>query len=1083
MNKAFQRFVTLIMLVSLLLVIAACGGGSGGGGPSGPVQMITISGTATKGPIKNALVQIFRLRADGSTGALLGSGVSSATGTYAIDIPAANAYVPLLIRVTGQPGAAYISEAAKAEVPFTSGETFNAIVEFVVPGQSVAVTPLTEAAYQQFQKILTDNPALANDAYLGAAINAANSRIASLYFGLGSSGSMILANPAENISYTAVLLLIDQALETQKSKGFPANTTTIMAIVNQAFANAVLTNPAYQVYLQMLTAAAGQVKLANPNNPALIAAIDAIVALAGNPPAVPIWTDTVQPTAPTHLNATSKLFADNTGSVTLSWGAATDNVAVTGYDIYRDGIKIVTVSATTLFYTDLPLATNATYKYVVFAFDAVGNRSVASNQVQVPLGVPIVDSTPPTAPEGLSATTFIINDTTAQVTLSWRPSTDNKGVAGYDVFRDGVKIAAVPYPGYTDPSVAIPGTYQYVIVAFDGAGNRAGSNPLSVTPNKPSLGVTVNGQLSWDVSGLPAKDITAPSAPANLAATTFAQTATLSSVVLTWNAATDNVAIAGYEIYRDGVRIADKVTGLTYTNLSVPANITYLYYVIAVDTSGNRSIASNQLSVTPNQASLGVTINGQLSSGIIGLPLKDITPPTAPSNLTASTSAVTATTSAVLLSWSPSSDNIAVTGYEVYRNGSLIATVSLLGYTDASVTSNVTYTYYIKALDAAGNRSVASNTLSVTPNLPSLGVTVNGQISTDITGQPFLDITAPSAATNLTASTAAVTATTSSVLLSWSPATDNVAVTGYDVYRNGSKIATVTVLGYLDASVTSSATYTYYVIAFDKAGNRSPASSPLTVTPSTPSLGVTVSGQLSPGVTDLAFKDITAPTAPTNLTATTSVDTATTSVVFLAWSPSSDNVAVTGYDVYRNGVKVATVTTLVYRDSSVPTGVATTYFVKAFDAAGNTSPASSPLVVTPGQASLGVTINGQLSTGVTGLPQQDATAPSTPTNVTATVTTVTGTTSSINLAWNPSTDNTAVTGYEVYRNGTRITTVTTLVYNDSPVTSGVTYTYYVKAIDAAGNRSPASSQLTVTPSLSTLGITFGGQLSLPILGF
>lgn len=1083
MNRAFQRFVTLILLASLLLVIAACGGGSGGGSDNGPVPMTTISGTATKGPIKNGLVQIFRLLADGRAGELLGSGVSSATGTYAIDIPTVNASGPLLIKVSGQSGASYTSEASHVEVPFTVNESFNTIVEFVVPGQSIAVSPLTEAAYQQFQKILTDNPVLAHDAYLGAAINAANSRIAALYFGLGSSGSTILANPANDINYTAALLIFDQVLESQKSKGFTANTSTIMNSTNQALANADMANPVYQVYQQALAAAAELVKLANPNNPALIAAVDAIVAQSKNPPDVPVWTDTVQPTEPTNLTATSKVFADNTGSISLSWNASTDNVAVTGYDIYRDGVKIVTVPAATLFYTDLPLATNATYKYVVFAFDAVGNRSVASNQVQVPLGVPVLDTTPPTAPEGLSATTFIINDSASQVTLSWRPSTDNKGVAGYDVFRDGVKIAAVPYPGYTDPSVAIPGTYQYVVVAFDGAGNRSGSVPLSVTPNKPSLGVTVNGQLSWDVTGLPAKDITPPGGPANLAATTFAQTATLSSVVLTWNAATDNVAVAGYEIYRDGVRIADKVTGLTYTNLSVPANRTYLYYVIAVDTSGNRSIASNQLPVTPNQASLGVTINGQLSSGITGLPIKDITAPTAPSNLTASTSAVTADTSSVFLSWSPSSDNIAVAGYDVYRNGSKIATVSLLGYTDQSVTSNVTYTYYVKAFDAAGNRSASSSTLSVTPNLPSLGVTVNGHISTDITGLPFQDITAPSAASNLTASTATVTATTSSVLLAWSPATDNVAVTGYDVYRDGSKVATVTMLGYLDASVTTSTTHTYYVIAFDKAGNRSVASSTLSVTPNKPSLGVTVNGQLTNGVTGLPFKDVTAPTVPANLTASTAVNTSTTSIVLIAWSPSSDNVAVTGYEIYRNGVKVATVTTLVYRDSAVPTGVATTYTIKAFDAAGNTSAASSQLVVTPGQASLGVTINGQLATEITGLPQQDVIAPSAPSNVAATITAVTGTTSSIKLTWSPASDNTVVTGYEIYRNGIKVATVSSLAYSDSPVTSGVTYTYYLKAIDAAGNRSSASSQLSVTPSLATLGVTFGGQLSLPILGY
>ena len=257
-----------------------------------------------------------------------------------------------------------------------------------------------------------------------------------------------------------------------------------------------------------------------------------------------------------------------------------------------------------------------------------------------------------------------------------------------------------------------------------------------------------------------------------------------------------------------------------------------------MDAAGNRSVPSNQLSVTPNQPSLGVVVNGQLSTGIIVLPGSDVIAPTAPSSLTATTFALTATTSSVVLSWSPSTDNTAVIGYEVYRNGVRISTVAAPGYTGS------TYTYFIMAFDAAGNRSIASNQLLVTPNQPSLGVTVNGQLSTGIISLPIPDVVAPTAPSNLSAVVSAVTATTSSVVLSWTPSTDNVAVTGYEVYRNGVRISTVTVPGYTEPSVTAGVQYTYFIMAFDAAGNRSIASNQLIVTPQPGSLNVIINGQL-----------------------------------------------------------------------------------------------------------------------------------------------------------------------------------------------------------------------------------------------
>jgi hypothetical protein len=90
------------------------------------------------------------------------------------------------------------------------------------------------------------------------------------------------------------------------------------------------------------------------------------------------YPDTTAPTVPTGLNA-----AATSTQVNLTWNASTDNVAVTGYTIYRDGTMLATVSGTTLSYSDTTVGGLITYSYTVDAFDAAGNHSAQSSAVQV----------------------------------------------------------------------------------------------------------------------------------------------------------------------------------------------------------------------------------------------------------------------------------------------------------------------------------------------------------------------------------------------------------------------------------------------------------------------------------------------------------------------------------------------------------------------------------------------------------------------------------------------------------------------------------------------------------------------------
>ncbi|GAA1703981.1 glycosyl hydrolase family 18 protein [Nonomuraea bangladeshensis] len=190
--------------------------------------------------------------------------------------------------------------------------------------------------------------------------------------------------------------------------------------------------------------------------------------------------------------------------------------------------------------------------------------------------------------------------------------------------------------------------------------------------------------------------------------------------------------------------------------------------------------------------------------------------------------------------------------------------------------------------------------------------------------------------------------------------------------------------------------------------------------------------------------DTTAPSVPGNLRSTG----VTSNSVSLAWNASTDNVAVTGYEVYRGSTLVTTVTGTTYTDTGLTASTAYTYTVRARDAAGNRSAASAAVTAT--------TSNG----GGT-----DTSAPSVPGNLRST-----GVTSnSVSLAWNASTDNVAVTGYEVYRGSTLVTTVTDTAYTDTGLAASTAYTYTVRARDAAGNRSAASAAVTATTSTGTGG--------------
>ncbi|MET7401615.1 DUF4832 domain-containing protein [Dactylosporangium sp. NPDC005572] len=188
-------------------------------------------------------------------------------------------------------------------------------------------------------------------------------------------------------------------------------------------------------------------------------------------------------------------------------------------------------------------------------------------------GVCTGDCAAPSVPPNLAVAG--VTDTT--VTLSWTASTDNVGVTGYQVWRDGVLAGTPAGTTFTDTGRAPGRTYQYTVRALDAAGNVSG--PSATVP------ATTTG-----CSG----DCTAPSTPV-----LSSPGKTDTTVTLSWTASTDNVGVTGYEVYR-GTTLVGSPAGTTFTDTGLTASTAYGYTVKARDAAGSRSAASNTVTVTTN---------------------------------------------------------------------------------------------------------------------------------------------------------------------------------------------------------------------------------------------------------------------------------------------------------------------------------------------------------------------------------------------------------------------------------------------------------------------------------------------------
>ena len=571
--------------------------------------------------------------------------------------------------------------------------------------------------------------------------------------------------------------------------------------------------------------------------------------------------NTTPPTAPSNLTA----LATGPTQINLSWTASTDVVGVTGYFVQRcsgsgctNFAQVASLPGNTTSYSDTSLGPSTTYNYQIVATDAAGNLSSPSDPASATTQA---DTTPPTPPTNLGAS--VVSNT--QINLSWTASTDNVGVTNYLIQRcaspgcsNFAQIGTTGGPGttYSDATVSASASYTYQVIATDAAGNQS-------LPSNAATAMTTGP----------------PADPSNLTATAASAT----QINLAWT----NNAInqTGFKVERspDGVTFAPIGTAVasatTYSDPNLAPKTLYYYRIRATNASGDSGY-TNVASATT---------------------LADTTPPTAPSNLTASA----ASSTQINLSWTASTDNVGVTVYLIQRcQGAGCATFAQIAappgtgttYVDTGLSPSTSYSYEIIATDAAGNLSQPSN----------VGTT------TTLAGPPA----APSA---LTATAASAT----QINLSWTNNATN--QTGFKVERSPDNV-TFTQIGttgattttYSDSPLAPLTTYYYRVRATNGAGDSAYSN--------------------VANATTLA--DTTPPTAPSSLTATATSSTQ----INLSWTASTDNVGVTQYQIQRcqgagcnSFAQVGTSTTTSFPDTGLLAATSYSYQVRALDAANNAS--------------------------------------------------------------------------------------------------------------------------------------------------
>jgi chitodextrinase len=700
---------------------------------------------------------------------------------------------------------------------------------------------------------------------------------------------------------------------------------------------------------------------------------------------------------------------------TVNWGVSTD-IPVPGdyngdgrtdYAVYRpsNGTWYVKDVATVNWgvSTDIPIR------------DGVAETRAVSS--------PNSDTTPPSPVSNLQVSGI----TPTSITLSWLPSSDNVGVAGYNLYRNGAKVGTTSSLSSTFASLTCNTSYSLGVEAFDAAGNV--SNVALSTVNQPTAACA---------------DTTSPSTPTNLRVTGT----TATSINVSWNASTDNVSVTGYDRYLDGSLVSSG-TGTTFTYAPLGCGTTHTVAVAAYDGAGNRSSQASITAATaacsgggtapPYRFMINSDQGNQAAAGY-AYNLLDVGSASQADGLPAGTQG---------LIWVGDYNNSSCSWEQ---SDATVRSTAAAAVGDAKV-----FGYFFSdepdpfaCPNAYNDHKARSNLIhSVDPGHKTVMLIDSNSAQDTISQIP-----------------------------KWAGAADYFALDPYPCYQGEACN-----YGWIDQVIAAanSAGLNYWGVAqaFQDSIWRWPTVDELnhmlaqwaaSRQSGMMTFAWTWSGNTLSSKPDLlsALKtfnsggsslppppsDTTPPSTPSGLAVTGSTQTS----ISLSWNASNDNVSVTGYNVYRNTAPAGTSTSTTFTSSSLTCGTTYSFTVQATDAADNISPQSGSV------------------SGSTAPCSGDTTPPSTPSGLTVTGATQT----SVSLSWNASNDNVGVTGYNIFRSGASAGTSTSTTFTSSSLSCGTTYSFTVQARDAAGNVSGQSNSVTGATAACSTGsdpvITAAGDI-------
>jgi predicted CXXCH cytochrome family protein len=656
-----------------------------------------------------------------------------------------------------------------------------------------------------------------------------------------------------------------------------------------------------------------------------------------------IKTDVTQPNASTLVTVT----AVTTSTVSLEWAAASDSVSgVWGYEVYLNGSTVPAASTTATSAELTGLSPNTVCAVSVVTVDNAGNRS--PNSLDAYAATDPIDTGPPT-------TTLTLTPSAPNGDDGWYISAPLVSLTSNEPGNSYFSLTSPtgPFTTYATPFGAVEGSQTLYFYSVDALGNE---EAVQSAPIK--------------------RDTTLPSAPPTAAVGIV----TTSTVAIEWSSGLDAGSGSGlsrYEVYSGGGPIATSLTTSTVLTGLAPSTF-YTLSVVTVDIAGNRS--ADSLPVHATTHALDATPLTTVVT-VDPLPKGDwyVTTPT------------------VTLESLPTT----VPGVVFYSWESSVGPFTSYAGTIAPLTNPSTL--FFSAHDPSGIRAEE----------PTRQATFN------------IDAAVPSSPT-----VAASATSYSTIHLSWPPVVPTPSgVAGYEVYKNGSFLASVTDPFIDVVGLMQDTTYGFVVYSRSGAGALSAASeiasatTPATLLPSPP--GVVFARALSG------------------------------SYSFVNWSASTDASGAVSYRVWRseNGVDFSAIATMAagmdgttLTDATLSASKRYWYAVSTIDPRGE-----SPLSSTTASewASISTTATGP--DRVVGLTAVEASA-------------------SVALGWQAS-PNPATVGYRVMRAAASLTTPTVLTsvpttgtsYFDLTVQNDEPYYYSVATVDASGVAGDPSLEILARP--------------------